>query len=71
MASGSPHGGCAALDPAAGRCVGSAFFFTTAVIISSTRPLIQEALAHSLAFVVLCCCLCFSAGFWLGTVLQQ
>ncbi|MCP9840156.1 hypothetical protein KBY93_05835 [Synechococcus sp. J7-Johnson] len=71
MASGSPHGGCAALDPAAGRCVGSAFFSTTAVITTSSRPVIQVALAHSLAVVVCCCGLCFSAGFWLGTVLQQ
>lgn len=49
----------------------SAFFTTTAVITTSSRPVIQEALAHSLSVVVCCCCLCFSAGFWLGTVLQQ
>lgn len=50
---------------------GSAFFSTTAVTTSSSRPVLQEALAHSLAFVVLCCCLTFSAGFWLGTAVQQ
>ena len=41
------------------------------MITSPFRPVIQEALAHSLALLVLCCCLCFSTGFWLGTVLQQ
>ncbi len=40
------------------------------MITTSSHPAIQEAMAHSLAFVV-CCYLCFSAGFWLGTVLQQ
>lgn len=36
-----------------------------------SRPVCQVALSHSLAVVVCCCGLCFRAGFWLGTVLQQ
>ncbi|WP_143593607.1 hypothetical protein [Synechococcus sp. 1G10] len=41
------------------------------MITTSSRPVIQQALAHSLAVVLLCCSLGFSTGFWLGTVLQQ
>ena len=41
------------------------------MITSPSRPVLQEALAHSLAFLVLCCSISFTAGFTLGTWIQQ